>query len=1067
MAPNKFMYTPLPEEREASDNMQPQFIDMLKWAEHSVEQFGTEDVKFEDSEDWAVILATFEITWVMLIITIAVTLIGLIYLLLRCQGYLNPTKDYTEKIYQKCIRWLLILLMLILLAAILYFLISSITSSLALNPIQDEKKKKLHVTDRRLDHVLVFNYQEFKNKTYRSANDLIDNSLRASNVNDVPETACPPANDIEGVKERIQNINKEFELLCIEVLIWTDYMRFFHRNMSTNLLQMDLGSTLLVDLDFSNFIERSLQVDALLNFHSTFSFVERFFNSYSLLYNTTTQLPDAMQNRIRNVLSPYFLEVENDLKEKGQTFRSLSTKLGQDRAEDRSEQSKGNWRSKKPLWVYVWEWICYLIVILIALILLVASLLRCFGKRYRNEAECCNQENGSILFQLAAFLICIFFLIALLPFLWNFVHGVGLYNGVCWKLGTNRQKRAIEVDATHSDTNCLNEYSIQKFVESVSIKPNFTQLIAEDLKLIEKEPELRKYSNDFKQKAKDAKNINLTNVCDDIKIDMDPAYFSKVYNKMFEYVNGPIENKQTKKLGLCNLNTFKKYIIDQIGTNTMYKSADQIAEECKKVVDFFSESYTQITTKCIDSIEKMGNYYSRDNKHNLSAIVDSLNEMYADELNGYVDMVEDALANKVGLCRRLADTTDDEMECHGYAHILNTIWSALMILLWLLLPLIPIALYLARLYGTNWPLKKCSCVNRKSREQEQSNWKGDRTNQGANTSRNLMSAQQQILKNQYRNYRVENRAQNGQPMYRRGRINKKVACSEVQQSENVSRDCYEKCSALEDRSNSVHHNVVVHETCIRLYKEEIRDAHKPSTSESVCHARKESTCKSTPPKIKTEKCFNEVEDALISSTPQDECPHTKMESSYKSTPSENVTKKFINKIEVTYRPSTSKSICDTRKDLTSKSMPPKKITKKCFSQVASGLRSIPEKARTPVCSEEHSTYMGKESMETAAHTRNSNASNIKILEKANTPEDMHREPSSSEEKCPGRYSNGEEIIPSTYEPSTSTKQTTNKLQIKIPEQVQDPKEFAKKRRECREKVIKATASLHIIQFSKK
>uniref|UniRef100_W8ASN3 Prominin-like protein n=1 Tax=Ceratitis capitata TaxID=7213 RepID=W8ASN3_CERCA len=703
MSVSNFTYTPLPqsEERSLGDDMDGS-VDVPKWTEQAVSDFGTNPLNYDDRENWSVILSTFKITIAIIIITIIVLLVGIIYLSLRCKGRLNPIKVYAETSKQRCIRYVLTVLMLFFIALILYFLIMAIKVSNAKKYVQEHHTSR-DTRYRKLDHVLVYNYNEYRQQGDQKADDLIKDWVDKEVGNDKLKDKCPPTDDISTTEERVEEINRQFELLCLGVLEWSDYMRFFQRNMTTLMFQTEPGRKILKKLNFSNFLSKTMPIDKILDFYRIFSVLDNFFMAFSKLYTSTMDLPDTLEARTKSTLSPHFSEITEDL---GKQFRTLSKKLGNEPQPERSFKSAEVEKNdlREPLWIFIWEWLCHVLIILIILSLLIALMLRCCGKRHRGEARCCNQKNGSWLFQLAAFMIFLYLLLALCAFLWHFVHGVGAYNTACVSSGVHsRREREAELHDNDLNVDCLDEKTFKKLVHdevdlkiNVSLPENVTLNGALNITL----PNLRKQAITFKQRARMSKNLNMSSLCDEVRISMDPKVFTDVYEAMYGYANGDMpDDNDIKTLSLCNLNSFKLYRIDEYEESTVYKTAERMANYCDRVVDFFSENFANITTDCLKGMEHMRDELTRENKFNLSTLVDSLNDMYGNELDGYVDMATEALVNKAGLCQKRFRASSQETDCVRNAHLQNITWSALLILMWLFLPLIPIALYLARLYG--------------------------------------------------------------------------------------------------------------------------------------------------------------------------------------------------------------------------------------------------------------------------------------------------------------------------------------------------------------------------------
>lgn len=368
--------------------------------------------------------------------------------------------------------------------------------------------------------------------------------------------------------------------------------------------------------------------------------------------------------------------------------------------------------------------------------LIIALLLRCCGKRYRSEARCCNQENGSCLFQFAAFLMFLFLLLVLYPFLWHFVHGAGRYNGVCTRNDTHKHERSLE----NIEDNCLDQTTFKKILDDHvdrKIKLNFPNKSAtEEVKL--SAPELQKYTINFKQSARTSKTLDLRNMCEDIKNRTDPKHLIEVYTQMQKYVNSDMLDNQLKTLPQCNLESFKTRRIDEYEKSVIFISATRLTSYCNTVVEFFTDNYAKITGECLNGIESLKNNFSKQSNHELSEIMADLKKMYAKELDGYVDMAADRVVNKVGLCRKVSARSAEQTtrDCDANTHLQNVSWSALLILIWLVLPLIPIALYLARLFcmsrGSN-----CSC--------EQSG-AATRRNDGWNTNAVMDEMQRHLYK---------------------------------------------------------------------------------------------------------------------------------------------------------------------------------------------------------------------------------------------------------------------------------------------------------------------------------
>ncbi|XP_050334576.1 uncharacterized protein LOC126762104 isoform X1 [Bactrocera neohumeralis] len=725
MPVSNFRYTPIPEERRVHHDFKNvnETVVIPKWAGYALHDFGTKVVAYEDRENWGAILKTFGIAMAMLIIIIVVLLIGLIYLCLRCKGYLNPIRDYAERSNQRCVRCILTLLMLLLLAGLLYFVIMAIKNTVSKRRMQEHQNSKTRddfpfsVAARQLDHVFGLNYEEFQAQARDSANDLIRNWTGATEVvTDESKTLCPPAENITDVNKRVAEVNNEFELLCFGVLEWSDYMHFFYRNMTMFMAETDDGRKVLKELDFPNFLLKTMQVEKLLDFYRIFSIVDKFFYSFSKLYNTTINWSENLQSRTQKALSPYFLEITKDLGDKGGQFRSLSTTLASrprgddtdDADYERAGKEEEDDKAKEPLAIFILDIICYALLLLITVVLLIALLLRCCGKRYRSEARCCNQENGSCLFQFAAFLMFVFLLLVLYPFLWHFVHGAGRYNSVCTRNDTHKYERAL---ANIEDT-CLDETTFKNILDDHvdrQIKFNISnKSTVEDVK--PNAPELQKYTINFKQSARTSKSLDLKNMCEDIKNRTDPKHLTEVYTKMLRYADGDMPDNQVKMLSQCNLGSFKKRRIDEYKQSVIYKSAGHLTSYCNRVVEFFKENYAKITGECLNGIESLKNNFSKQSKHELSEIMAGLDNMYAKELDGYVDMATDRVVNKVTLCRKVSSRSADrtKMDCDAHTDLQNVSWSAFLMMIWLILPLIPIALYLARLFGTSRG-SCCSC----------------------------------------------------------------------------------------------------------------------------------------------------------------------------------------------------------------------------------------------------------------------------------------------------------------------------------------------------------------------
>uniref|UniRef100_A0A0A1XDY5 Envelope glycoprotein M n=2 Tax=Zeugodacus cucurbitae TaxID=28588 RepID=A0A0A1XDY5_ZEUCU len=611
--------------------------------------------------------------------------------------------------------------MLILLAGILYFVIMAIKNTNSKRHIQEQQKNSTKGY-RGLDHVFGLNYNEFQLQARGTADDLVRNwTATRGAVSDAPKNLCPPKEDITEVNKRVEDINNEFEVLCLGVLEWSEYMRFFYRNMTTCITQTDPGRKLLKTLDFRHFLVKTMQVEKLLDFYRVFSIVDKFFYSFSKLYNSTMDWPVNLESKTKNALSPYFLEITKNLGDKGNQFRSVSTQFDNEQRGDKDmhganeNKNDDKHKSKEPLCIFILDIICYTLLLLITAILLIALLRRCCGKRYRSEARCCNQENGSCLFQLAAFLMFLFLLLVLYPFLWHFVHGAGRYNSECTRDDTNKNERSIEFN---EEDQCVDEQTFKKILDDhVDMKINFRlpdNRTAAELNL--GTPELQKNAITFKQSARTSKNLDLTNLCEEIKNSTNPKHLTEIYTEMYRYANSDMPEGQWKELSLCNLQSFKTHRIDEYQSSVVFTSGILLATYCNRVVEFFKENYGKITGECLKGIEGVKDGLSKQDKLELSEIIAGLNEMYTKELDGYVDMATDRLVNQVGLCRKISDGSEQTTNCDVNIHLQNVSWSALLILIWLVLPLIPIALYLARLYGYGMSRSShCSCQERGSK----------------------------------------------------------------------------------------------------------------------------------------------------------------------------------------------------------------------------------------------------------------------------------------------------------------------------------------------------------------
>ncbi|XP_039963992.1 uncharacterized protein LOC120776966 [Bactrocera tryoni] len=660
-----FRYTPIPVERRVHHDFKNANV-IPKWAGYAVHDFGTKPLAYEDRENWGVILKTFGIAMAMLIIIIAVLLIG-------------------------------------------YFVIMAIKNTVSKRRMQEDDPSS--VTARQLEHVFGLNYEEFQAQARDSANDLIRNWIGETGaVSDESKILCPPAENITDVNKHVAEVNKEFEQLCLGVLEWGDYMHFFYRNMTMFMAETDDGRKVLKELDFPNFLSKTMQVEKLLDFYRIFSIMDKFFHSFSKLYNTTINWSENLQSRTQNALSPYILEITKDLGDKGGQFRSLSTTLARDyeRARKEEEMNEEDDKAKEPLAIFILDIICYALLLLITVVLLIALLLRCCGKRHRSEARCCNQENGSCLFQFAAFLMFLFLLLVLYPFLWHFVHGAGRYNSVCTRNDTHKYERAL----ANIEGTCLDETTFKKILDDHvdrQIKFNISnKSTVEDVK--PNAPELQKYTINLKQNARATKTLDLKNMCENIKDRTDPKHLTEVYTQMLRYADGDMPDNQVKMLSQCNLGSLKKHRIDEYKQSVIYKSAERLASSCNRVVEFYTENYAKITGECLNGIENLKNNLSKQSKHELSEIMAVLDNMYAKELDGYVDMATDRVVNKVTLCRKVSSRSADrtKMDCDAHTDLQNVSWSAFLMMIWLILPLIPIALYLARLFGTSRG-SFCSC----------------------------------------------------------------------------------------------------------------------------------------------------------------------------------------------------------------------------------------------------------------------------------------------------------------------------------------------------------------------
>lgn len=263
----------------------------------------------------------------------------------------------------------------------------------------------------------------------------------------------------------------------------------------------------------------------------------------------------------------------------------------------------------------------------------------------------------------------LFLLLVLYPFLWHFVHGAGRYSSECVANGKNQSHRFVEF----SEHPCLDEKNFKKILnDHVDKRINLNlpdKSTAGNVNMSAPAPALQKYAINFKQSARTSKNLDLTNMCEDIKNSTDPKHLTDVYTQIYKYANGDMPQNELKTLSLCNLQCFKTHRIDKYEQSVVFISATRLASYCNRVVEFFKENYAKITGECLNSIENLKDEFSNQSKHQLSEIIEGLNNMYAKELDGYVDMATDRLVNKVGFCRKAMAGSNQTTNCDANIHL--------------------------------------------------------------------------------------------------------------------------------------------------------------------------------------------------------------------------------------------------------------------------------------------------------------------------------------------------------------------------------------------------------------
>ncbi|XP_036337636.1 uncharacterized protein LOC118747678 [Rhagoletis pomonella] len=497
-------------------------------------------------------------------------------------------------------------------------------------------------------------------------------------------------------------------------------------------------------------------------------------NSTEEVYSQSNMFTKNLDAVVKQVLTPYLDEVNDDLEERGNTLRVLSHNLTDEFAANdaklRSTDSSDEERKYKaaPTWVLIFEWLCFVWIILIVFILLVALILRCCGQRWRGESErerkrkCCSQQCGSSLFQLTVYMMSLLFLLALLPIWWNYEHGVGAYNERCtWerleRAQQYRYRRSVsnlgaeatsnlsasettasltkasdalasadrhqsmseraEADDEAGDTaeepaNICRNRENNAFLASNAMKVG--NRMAPSLNISEATMELEaKFTKmspvkeKLKRNAIYADESSLQEICNDFKIQFDLKEFIRYYNEMNSFVSNEMKNpREDLELSHCNLYVLKKHLIDPFDNHEIPKLMAHIAEQCKQIETNFEEGFRKGTESCLTEVEKIERFSKDKLVGVLNDTTQDLDEMFVNGLKNYRSFASEELS-------RAVYTTNNDIEryseCVQYAHGKNGIWIPLFLILLLFLPLIPIAIYLSRLYSCAERRTECYC----------------------------------------------------------------------------------------------------------------------------------------------------------------------------------------------------------------------------------------------------------------------------------------------------------------------------------------------------------------------
>ncbi|XP_067648360.1 prominin-like protein isoform X2 [Eurosta solidaginis] len=675
--------------------------------DHFMDDFATKDIDYDNDKGRIFILFIVGILTIVLVVLVFLTC--LIYACLRCRRRCKPYRWRCEKKCQKGCRWFFAIVMLLLIPLIIYLLLLYILAVLRNTYNERNNAKNDGSKQRSIESTLIDEYSNI----YRSAFDSVDVG------------------------------------------------RVFFRNITTFVTQTKKGTKFYKTLNLADKDTNWTPIFSLIEMRQTLRLIENIINQMDNIHRVANSLSKQLHENIKQVLQPYLDNVNEDFSGRGQTLRNLSDTISKsDGADFRSTDGGGNDYEAVPNWVLMFEWICFVLIILIIIILLLALIKICCGKRWKGEQDarrkrkCYSQETGSCLFQLSVYMMCLLFILALLPIWWNFEHGVGVYNGRCKKSNDGGRRYAKSIGKQKMDTqllsrverdnggrynnliknkiiydfksNLANEITeddmgyinsecrngkVELFLASnatnanyMPVPPNLSELAE---KILNNTVNIAQAMKKLKKSARFADESTMKELCNNFKTQLDKSKLIELYDTINSFVSNQMVDteKNEKRFSHCNLYAFKKNLIDDFDNHKVANLMKSINNQCNSIDKFFDGGFRKYTTSCLSEVQKI----EKSHKENINGILDdatkNLHKHFTEELDNYKSFV----INEFGTEER---GTIKEDSCMGYAYDKNGVWIPLLLILLLFLPLNPIAIYLSRLYHclAIRPLQQPCCV---------------------------------------------------------------------------------------------------------------------------------------------------------------------------------------------------------------------------------------------------------------------------------------------------------------------------------------------------------------------